>query len=267
MPNQQRTLNKLPTGLRCRNFVNKHRLSIQVGAKRAETCMQRVHIPTELPLCIPPLVVGYEHGEDLFSCLSRIMIAPPPTCVTFHPPHLFVCRSSSTDSGVLKSSPEVASKASSSASSSKKQGKDSSSSSSVTAPVTFVKNRTRQQQQQQQQQHQNRNNNNNKRQVIWKRYINNDVLLDWNKKIGSKLCSGVPALPVGGAAGRLRRHRHHRRRHRQRQQQRQQQQQQQQYPGRQEDLAQHHLPGLQMLGPGQLLLHMRRMCVCVCACV
>ena len=37
MPNQQRALNKLPTGLRCRNFVSKHRLSIQIGAKRART--------------------------------------------------------------------------------------------------------------------------------------------------------------------------------------------------------------------------------------
>ena len=30
MPNQQRTPNKLPTELRCRNFVNKHRLSLQM---------------------------------------------------------------------------------------------------------------------------------------------------------------------------------------------------------------------------------------------
>ncbi len=58
MPNQQRTLNKLPPELRCRNLVNKHRLSIQVGAERAKTCMQRVYILTELPFCIPPLVVG-----------------------------------------------------------------------------------------------------------------------------------------------------------------------------------------------------------------
>ncbi len=42
----------------CRSFVNKHRLSIQVGAKRAKTCMHCVHLPTELPFCIPPLVVG-----------------------------------------------------------------------------------------------------------------------------------------------------------------------------------------------------------------
>ncbi len=57
-PNQQHTLNKLPTEFRHRNFVNKHRLSIQISAKRAITCMQCVHIPTELPFCMPPLLVG-----------------------------------------------------------------------------------------------------------------------------------------------------------------------------------------------------------------
>ena len=41
------------------NFVNKHRLSMQTGAKTCKkTCMQRVHIPTELPFCMPSLVVG-----------------------------------------------------------------------------------------------------------------------------------------------------------------------------------------------------------------
>ncbi len=57
-PNQQWTLNKLPTELRCSlNFVNKHRLSKQVQ----KTCMQCVvsmYILTELPFCIPLLVVG-----------------------------------------------------------------------------------------------------------------------------------------------------------------------------------------------------------------
>ncbi len=57
-PNQQRALNKLPPELRRRNFVTKHRLSTQIGAKRAKTCKQCVHIPTELPFCKPPLVVG-----------------------------------------------------------------------------------------------------------------------------------------------------------------------------------------------------------------
>ena len=38
-PNQQRTLNKLPPELRRRNFVAKHRLSMQVGA---QTCEKRV---------------------------------------------------------------------------------------------------------------------------------------------------------------------------------------------------------------------------------
>ena len=40
IPNQQHTLNKLPTELQCRNFVNKHQLTIpvQIGVKRAKTC-------------------------------------------------------------------------------------------------------------------------------------------------------------------------------------------------------------------------------------
>ncbi len=54
-PNQQRTVK-----LRRRNFVTKHQLSIQIGAKRAKTCMQCVYtcMPTELSFCISPLVVG-----------------------------------------------------------------------------------------------------------------------------------------------------------------------------------------------------------------
>ena len=60
LPNQQRTLNKLPTELRCRSFVNKHQLSTQIGAKRAKkTCMLCVHIPTELPL-LHATVGGWE---------------------------------------------------------------------------------------------------------------------------------------------------------------------------------------------------------------
>ncbi len=43
----------------CRNFVDKHRQSMQLCARHARTRMQRVHIPTELPFGIPPLVVGY----------------------------------------------------------------------------------------------------------------------------------------------------------------------------------------------------------------
>ncbi len=58
LPSQQRTLNKLPPELRCRNFVNNHQLSIQIGAKRAKTWRRCVRIPTELPFCIPQLPVG-----------------------------------------------------------------------------------------------------------------------------------------------------------------------------------------------------------------
>ena len=36
LPNQQRTLSKLPPELRCGNFVDKHRLSMQIGAKHAK---------------------------------------------------------------------------------------------------------------------------------------------------------------------------------------------------------------------------------------
>ncbi len=66
LPNQQRTLNKLPTELRCRNFVYQHWLSIQISAKHAKTCMQCVCTPTDLPFCIPPLVVGSTHLENFF---------------------------------------------------------------------------------------------------------------------------------------------------------------------------------------------------------
>ncbi len=68
LPSQQRTLNKLSTELQCRNFVSKHQLSIQNGAKCAKTCKQCVHIPTEL--CIPPLVVGYV-PESISPCVGN----------------------------------------------------------------------------------------------------------------------------------------------------------------------------------------------------
>ncbi len=42
LPNQQCTLNKLPTELRCRNYANKRRLSLQIRAKGAKTCMHCV---------------------------------------------------------------------------------------------------------------------------------------------------------------------------------------------------------------------------------
>ncbi len=58
LPNQQRTLNELPTELRCRNFVNKHRLGIQ-NVQKCVRIVYMVCIPTKLPFCIPPLVVGY----------------------------------------------------------------------------------------------------------------------------------------------------------------------------------------------------------------
>ncbi len=52
--NQQHTLKKLRTELRCRNLVNCHRLSMQNWCQHAKMCMQHVHLPT----CTPQLVVG-----------------------------------------------------------------------------------------------------------------------------------------------------------------------------------------------------------------
>ena len=94
-PNQRRILNKLPTELRHRNFVNKHRLSMQIGANGAKLSMQRLHILTELPFCTPPLVVGKQQQKQqqqqqptispLFSASGNDMLyLPPPT----PPPHL-----------------------------------------------------------------------------------------------------------------------------------------------------------------------------------
>ena len=36
---------------------------MQIGAKRANTCTQCVHVPTEFPFCIPPLLVGSAIGR------------------------------------------------------------------------------------------------------------------------------------------------------------------------------------------------------------
>ncbi len=70
------TNNALLTNFRlsseCRNFATEHRLSMQVGAKRAKTCMQCVRcVPTELPFCMPPLVVGQQHCEHITKYVLR----------------------------------------------------------------------------------------------------------------------------------------------------------------------------------------------------
>ena len=39
-------------------FVTNPRLSMQVGTKCEKTCVQHVHVLTELPFCMPPLLVG-----------------------------------------------------------------------------------------------------------------------------------------------------------------------------------------------------------------
>ncbi len=67
-PTNNALFNKLPPELRCRNFATKHRLSIKIGAKCGKTCVQRVCIPTELPFCMPALVVGFSFPTFLPPC-------------------------------------------------------------------------------------------------------------------------------------------------------------------------------------------------------
>ncbi len=45
VPNQQRTLNKVPIELRCRNFVNHHRLSICVYSTMYSNWSSILHTP------------------------------------------------------------------------------------------------------------------------------------------------------------------------------------------------------------------------------
>ncbi len=52
----------------------------QIGAKRAKTCTQRLHIPIELPFCMPHLAVGH---EIKISFLPPTPFSPPPP----HRPH------------------------------------------------------------------------------------------------------------------------------------------------------------------------------------
>ncbi len=60
LPNRQTLLINFRLSSDAEIFVDKHQLHLQIGAKRAEMCMHCVHtyIPTELPFCMPPLVVG-----------------------------------------------------------------------------------------------------------------------------------------------------------------------------------------------------------------
>ncbi len=58
-PNQQRTLNKFLTELRCRKFCQEAPTEHTNRAPNVQkTRMQCVCIPTQLPFCTPPLVVG-----------------------------------------------------------------------------------------------------------------------------------------------------------------------------------------------------------------
>ena len=67
-PNRQRTLYKLSTEL------------YKLVPKRAKMCLHCVRISTELPFCIPPLVVGNIYGTY---CICRVMLAHVDCGVTF----------------------------------------------------------------------------------------------------------------------------------------------------------------------------------------
>ncbi len=60
-PTNNALFNKLPTELRCRNFVNKHRLSIQVGSERAENlhAMCTVYFPTYVASILHTTIDGW----------------------------------------------------------------------------------------------------------------------------------------------------------------------------------------------------------------
>ena len=75
------------------------RLSIQIGAKRANTCMQCAHIPTELPFCIPPLVVGHLQCVVAVAVIAIIFFAKEhtntfPPNIQCHVPPTYTARCS-----------------------------------------------------------------------------------------------------------------------------------------------------------------------------
>ncbi len=76
--NTRRTLNKLPTELRRRSFVNKHRLSTQNRCPNVQKLrMRHVHVPAELPSSMPNIgVFGYVLSKVKKN--SNTLPPPPP---------------------------------------------------------------------------------------------------------------------------------------------------------------------------------------------
>ncbi len=72
IPNQQRTLNVLSITCAAAEILSMStNLAHKLGPNVQKTCTQCEHIPTELPFCIPPLVVRSSQLEN-FRMLTRI---------------------------------------------------------------------------------------------------------------------------------------------------------------------------------------------------
>ncbi len=79
LPNQQRTLNKLPTELRRRNFVDEHRLSMQNWCPNMQKRACTVHVlQLSFHFCIPPLLVGKKEGKFMTREKRHFSPRPPP---------------------------------------------------------------------------------------------------------------------------------------------------------------------------------------------
>ncbi len=81
LPNRQRTLNKLRTELRCTNFVDEHRLSIQIGAKRAEKRVCNVYVFQ--------LSFHFAYHRWWLGTISSRSVFTGTSCAVLHTPHTF----------------------------------------------------------------------------------------------------------------------------------------------------------------------------------
>ena len=75
LPNQQCTLNKLPTELRCRNLVNKNRLSIQIGRQRCKNVCAICGIYSNWAFILHTTVAGWVRKTRLAKNSSPLRLS------------------------------------------------------------------------------------------------------------------------------------------------------------------------------------------------